>query len=144
MSWCCLGCVFQRGKEFGANHLRDRDTASNIADGVLHDVVRRLLAVVELITVQKDLEATLSNGREGDANFAVASGANLGCQTGSLPEIPSRNAVLDLQLSLTFGHVCRLLAHGLGLSHKHSRASRASGVGLRCRGRLGIHRGKRP
>jgi hypothetical protein len=62
-----------------------------------------------LLAVQIDLESTLSDGGEGDANFAVASGTDLGCQTGSLPEIPSRNAVLDLQLGLAFGHTVDLL-----------------------------------
>jgi hypothetical protein len=50
----------------------------------------------------------LPDGGQRDAHLAVASGANLGCQTGSLPEVPSRDAVLDLQLHLAFGHMSEL------------------------------------
>jgi hypothetical protein len=44
-----------------------------------------------------------------NADFAIASRDNLGCQTGSLPEVASRNAVLDLELGFAFSHVVDLL-----------------------------------
>src|SRR5205823_7506986 len=94
---------------------------------LLH-VGRWLLTVLQLLTVQIDLEASLSDGCQSDANFAVASGAILGCQTGSLPEVPSRNAVLYLELSLAFSHVSDLLGHSLVLNYSNPKANQ----GKRC------------
>jgi len=100
----CRGRRPERGQQLRSHELSDRDRAAHIADRVLH-VAGRLLAIVELLAVQIDLEPTLSNRRQGDANFAVTPGANLSCQTGSLPEVSSSDAVQDLQLYLAFGHV---------------------------------------
>jgi hypothetical protein len=101
------GCrrILERRQQLGAHHLSHRDRAAHVADWVLDNVVRGFLAVVDLLAVEVDLEATLSNGRQRDADFPITPGTDLGCQTGSLPEVPSRNAVLDLQLDFAFSHV---------------------------------------
>jgi len=101
--WC--RSVLQRRHELGAYHLGDRGRSADVGDGILHDVVRRLLAVVDLLPVQIDLEAALTDGCELNADFAITPGDDLGCQTGSLPEVASRNAVLDLELGFAFSHV---------------------------------------
>jgi hypothetical protein len=111
VSWC--GWRSQCRQQLCANELGDRHRAAHIPDRILH-VAWRLLAVVELLAIQIDFEATLSNRRQRDADFAVTSGANLSCETGSLPEVPSRNAVLDLQLNLAFGHFVDLLGSQYG------------------------------
>ena len=108
--------ILECGHQLGAHHFRDRGRSTDIADRILHRVVRWLLAVVELLTVQIDLKAALTDGSELDADFAITPGDNLGCQTGSLPEVPSRNAVLDLELGFAFSHVVEPPALSLGLN----------------------------
>ena len=105
------GCrrVLERRQQLGTHHLSHGDRAAHVADGVLDNVDRGFLAVIDLLAVEVDLEATLSNGCQRDADFPITPGTNLGCQTGSLPEVPSRNAVLDLQLGFAFSHMHDLL-----------------------------------
>src|SRR5581483_1306314 len=88
--------LIQRGHKFGAHHLGNGGRAAHVADRVLDDIVRWFLAVVDLLTIQVDLKPPLPNGCQRDADLTVASSANLSCHTGSLPEVPSRNAVLNL------------------------------------------------
>jgi hypothetical protein len=109
------GCqCIERSEQLGADHLGDRHRAADIADRILDGIDGRFLAVVQLFAVQVDLESTLADGRQRNADFAVTSGTNLGCQTDSLPEVPSRNAVLDLQMNLAFSHACDLLGSRFG------------------------------
>ena len=111
--------LLQLGEQLGADHLGNRHPTAHVADGVLDDIGRRLLAVVDLFAIKIDLEPTLPYGRKGDADFAILPSANLSCHTGSLPEIPSRNAVLDLQVNFTFSH-SRPPGLSLVLNHQYS------------------------
>ncbi len=101
---CWRACCFQRCQELGSNHLGNGSGTSDIANRVLYDIVRRFLTVVDLLTIQVDLEPALTDRCQLETNFSVTSGDDLSCHTGSLPEVPSRNAVLNLELSLAFGH----------------------------------------
>ena len=101
---CWRACLVQRCQELGTHHLGNGSRTSDIANRVLYDIVRRFLAVVDLLTVQVDLEPTLSYRCQLETDFSVTSGNDLSCHTDSLPEVPSRNAVLNLELCLAFGH----------------------------------------
>ena len=98
------GDCFQRREQARADLFGDRHRPAYVPNRVL-DFGRRLLAVIDLLTVQIDLEATLADRCQRYANLAIAPRANLSCHTGSLPEVPSRDAVLNLQVNLTFGHL---------------------------------------
>jgi hypothetical protein len=95
--------LFQGGEELGADQLGDGDAVADVADGVV-ELGWELLAVVDLVAVEIDLEAALADGRQGDAYLTISASDDLGCHTGSLPEIPSTDAVLDLELGFEFGH----------------------------------------
>ena len=88
-------CLFQGGEELGANQLGNRDAVADVADAVLQ-LGWELLAVVDLVAVEINLETALADGRQGDAYLTITASDDLGCHTGSLPEIPSTDAVLDL------------------------------------------------
>jgi len=95
--------LFQGGEELGADQLGDGNAVADVADGVL-ELRWELLAVVDLVAVEIDLETALADGRQGDAYLTITASDDLGCHTGSLPEIPSTDAVLDLELGFEFGH----------------------------------------
>ena len=97
--------LLELAEQFGAHHFGDGDAIASVANSVLERIGRWFLAVVDELTVEINLEATLSRGREGHADLPIDTTCNLGCHTGSLEKIASRNAVLDLQLHFAFSHV---------------------------------------
>jgi len=101
--WCGRTGFLERGQQLGTHQLGHGYAAAHVANRVLY-VGGRFLAVVDELTVEIDLEAALAYGADRDTNFAVPTSDDLGCQTGSLPEVASRNAILNLYLNLAFGH----------------------------------------
>src|SRR5262249_49489074 len=63
-----------------------------------------LLPVVELLAVEVHLEAPAVGGREGDRRLAVVDRGELGRHTDGHWEVPSDDAVDDLDVALAFGH----------------------------------------
>ena len=66
------------------------------------EVSLAFLAVIYLLAVNVDLEPALTLGRQDDIGLGNPAVAQLGRHTGSLPEIASGHAVLDLQVNLAF------------------------------------------
>src|SRR5262245_11951959 len=64
----------------------------------------RGLAIVELLTVQVDLEPATVRRSERDRGFPVVDRRELGRHTDGHGEIPSDDAVDDLDVALAFGH----------------------------------------
>jgi len=96
--------LLELGEQLGANPFGDRHAVAGVANSVFEDLGVRFLAVLDHFAVEIDLEATLARGRERHANLTVNPTGDLGCHTGSLEQIASRNAVLDLQLYFAFSH----------------------------------------
>src|SRR5215470_5767410 len=64
----------------------------------------RCLAVVELLAVQVHLEPAAVGRGEGDRGFPVVDRGQLSRHTDGYGEIPSDDAVDDLDVALAFGH----------------------------------------
>jgi hypothetical protein len=93
----------QGGQQLGANLLGDVDDGIDVTGCLVR--LRRLVPAVELLAVKIDLEPSATDGRQGDGDFAIATRNDLGCQTGSLPEVASGHTVGDLQVRASFdGH----------------------------------------
>ena len=91
--------------------------APNVCAGF--GALRQFLAAIDLLAINVDFEPAFPNGGQSDGDVPVVPGHDLGCHTGSLPEVASRDAVLDLQTCFCFGHassmpgpfLTRLLQH---------------------------------
>src|SRR5262249_27307772 len=64
-----------------------------------------LLAVVHLLAVEIHFESAAVRRRERDSSFAVVDRGELGRHTDGHGEIPSDDAVDDLDVTLALGHV---------------------------------------
>src|SRR5689334_19220189 len=65
------------GQHPGADVLGHRHTVLDVAGSLLRGVGRRLLAIVDQVAVEIDLEAALGGRSERDADLAVAAGDGL-------------------------------------------------------------------
>ncbi len=96
---------FERAQEFGADHLGDRNAIADVANRILQQVgLRDVLAVVDQITVEVNLEGASTRWGQRDADLAIPTSDYLACQTGSLIPVASRNAVANLELNFAFSH----------------------------------------
>src|SRR5207302_7851406 len=96
--------LLELAEQFGAHHFGDGDAIASVTNSVLERLGVRLLAVVDEVTVEINLEAALTRWCECHTHLPIDATCYLGCHTGGLEEVASRNAVLDLQLHFAFSH----------------------------------------
>jgi len=80
--------------------LRDIYDGVHVASGFVG--LGRIVPAVELLPIEEYLESTAADRSKGYGHFPIVSRDDLGRHTGSLPEVASGDAVLDLEMRASF------------------------------------------